>query len=383
MAYVYPLNPAVPADGDPASQGDDQLRLIKNVIIERLSTIVEDIDDDPLVLKPSVFPVEFAGGTLAARPNPPASANLLYYAFDTDQLFVSQSDGGASFEWVEAKAAEEADTAVLAISAGEARFAPLGTETRATKVKNAINTAKLSSAAVKVVYVPKSLWGYVADLDYDSSMYDSTVLLVREGSMVSWYDPVAYGADNSGTTNSRIPINTCYEHADVTAQGIRMVAFTVPGTYLMNTDVDQLGVPLFFGEGCALSGAGDLTGTRPFRIPPDPAEPIDAAFVYDPQAGGNKATAVTVVKRLSLRVEGDTDAAGTIEVDFNDPGFAGAYDLDNLITAVATFRNQVDQDQEETPLTVDTVNNKIILDLSVGGAGVTAVVWDLYMTFSA
>lgn len=373
MVYVYPLDSAVPADGDPASQGDDQLRLIKNIIIERLSTIVEDIEDDPLVLKPSVFPEELAGGTLAARPNPPAAANLLYYAFDTDQLFVSRSDGGSSFEWVEAKAAEEEDAAVLAISAGEARFAPLGTETRATKVKNAINTAKLSSAAVKVVYVPQSLWGYVADLDYDSTMYDQTVLLVREGSLVSWYDPVAYGADNTGTTNSRIPINTCYEHADETAQGIRLVAFTVPGTYLMTTDVAQLDVPLFMGDGCSLSGAGSLTGDRPWRIPPDPTTPPYAAFNYN--ADTDVATPVTLAKMLFLKVTGTQDADGRMTIDFNT---MSGYSLSNLIAVVAIPYGQYWENT--TIYNIDTGTNILTLDAQ-GGA--VANTWGVWLGFSA
>lgn len=55
MAYTNPLDPATPADTDPVAQGDDRMRELKAAIIERLETLVEDVDADPLVPLGSVF----------------------------------------------------------------------------------------------------------------------------------------------------------------------------------------------------------------------------------------------------------------------------------------------------------------------------------------
>lgn len=55
MAYTEVLNPATPADGDLLSAGDDSIRQFKRAIIERLLTIVVDVDANPLVIKPSAL----------------------------------------------------------------------------------------------------------------------------------------------------------------------------------------------------------------------------------------------------------------------------------------------------------------------------------------
>lgn len=272
MVYSVAWNNATPADSDLVAQGDDRIRELKIAIDERMLTVFSNWPaGDPLTPTAAFVPDEVTVGTLAARPNPPASANLVYYARDVDQLFVSVVDG-ATFAWIEVKPASTSEDVVLAVSAGEARFAPLGTETAATKVKNAILSAAASTSPVKVVFVPRTLWGYVASGDFDVSMFNTSVFLVREGSWWGAYDPVAYGADISGTTNSRVCIDTAYLHASTApaaagGYGIRLVAFTVPGTYLMTTDVDQRGVPQYLGDDVTVSGGGAFTGTRPWKFP--------------------------------------------------------------------------------------------------------------------
>lgn len=390
MAFTTPFDPDTPTDASPVADGDNEIRSVKAGVIERMNTIVEDFEDGTdvdgeivLKLKDSVFPIipkVFYSGTLAARPNPPETDDLLYFAEDTDQLFYSKpGEDEDTFEWGEAKKADEQiEIASLAISAGEARFILNETDTRATRVKNAINTAKLSSSEVKVIYIPKTLWGYVADIDYDEGMYDPTILLVREGSMVSWYDPVAYGADVTGTANSKPAIEACYAHALITEVGTQMVAFTVPGTYLMTTDTDQRDVALFMGAGASIIGGGELTGDRPFRIPADDAPAIDAAFNYNPAGGGAKATVVVVAKRLHIRViASTTNGTGQLTVDLADAGFGGAYDAAKIITLVASERGAAAGNVQAARVSV--AGQVITLDLD-GGAQTAA--WDLFLTFS-
>lgn len=68
MAYVNPLDPLTPTDLDPADEGDDNLRQIKAALIERLETLVEDVDADPLVPRSEVFGVPFYGEFNADTP---------------------------------------------------------------------------------------------------------------------------------------------------------------------------------------------------------------------------------------------------------------------------------------------------------------------------
>lgn len=386
--FATVFDPAVPTDASPASSGDDELRGIKAGIIERMNTIVENFESGTVVdsatvlkLKDEVFPEDITfrtGAALTDRPNPPERAELLFYIKDTDQLFYSVVDG-ATFKWEEAKKREEdIEIASLAISAGESRFKINTTDSNATRVKNAINTAKLSSAPVRVIYIPKDMWGYVGDSDYDSNMYDPSILLVREGSMVSWYDPVAYGADISGSANSRAAILVCYAHAATTNIGIKMVAFTVPGDYLLTGTVDQNGVPLFMGTGAAIIGGGTLTGTRPFRIPADTVPQIDFASSYT--VGGSAATTVTIARRLYLLVRGT--ATGTeLVVNWAAAGLATDYPLANLhtINAVQVERIGVTgADKGSFGLSVDATAGTITFgDLASG----TSTEFDLILTF--
>lgn len=397
MPFTSPFDPDTPTDASPVAEGDNEIRSVKAGIIERMNTIVEDFEDGTdvegeivLKLKDSVFPVipkVFYSGTLAARPNPPESDDQLYFAEDTDQFFYSKpGEDEDTFEWDEAKKSDEQiEIASLAISAGESRFILNETDTRATRVKNAINTAKLSSSEVKVIYIPKTLWGYVADVDYDSGMYDPTILLVREGSIVSWYDPVAYGADVTGTVNSRPAILACYAHASGTAIGIQMVAFTVPGTYLMTTDTDQQDVPLFMGAGTSITGGGNLTGNRPFRIPADALPSDTSYFIYSASASaGSRIATSAVVRRIHMRVSGTATGTNLVVSLAAEPQFT-AYPLNKLHTLVASQHHRVgtttgDTGSDGFGVTIDAGANTITFSSLASGE---VVEFDLVMTFTA
>ena len=388
MAYTIPFDPDTPTDADPVSSGDDRIREIKQALIERLGNIFVDVEADPWVIKPELFPAPpeaVVSEPLAVRPNPPPLLDQLYHASDTDQLFVARESVGDPevLAWYEVKASDVSEPTVLAYSAGESRFAPDGTETRATRVRSAIAAARLGTSPIRVVYVPKPLWGYCGDVDFSSSMFDATILLVREGALESWYDPVAYGADPTGTVNSHVSIDTCFLHASDTEIGQKIVAFTVPGDYLFTTDVDQRGCALWQAPDVNFTGGGELTGTQAFKIPADPPEPdppIDAAFTYNADGSIPRAAVVTVAKRLHVRVTGTSNASGQLSVSFTDSGFGGAYSLASLITCVLSYRTSAGSAVSATIYSINTGTNVLTIDLDGGSQVITG---DLFLTFSA
>lgn len=95
MAYVNPLDPATPADSDPAAGGDDAIRQLKAALIERLKTVFPNFPDgDPLTY--SLIDV----GLAANRPNPPTAEGQAYYATDENAFYVAQPGATAgTFEW--------------------------------------------------------------------------------------------------------------------------------------------------------------------------------------------------------------------------------------------------------------------------------------------
>ncbi len=54
MPYANPLDPTSPSGGSNANQLDDRIRELKAALIERLLTIVTDVNAQPLVLKPDI-----------------------------------------------------------------------------------------------------------------------------------------------------------------------------------------------------------------------------------------------------------------------------------------------------------------------------------------
>lgn len=57
MPFSNPLDPATPSGGSNANQLDDRIREVKAALIERLLTLVTDVDLNPLVMKPLTVPV--------------------------------------------------------------------------------------------------------------------------------------------------------------------------------------------------------------------------------------------------------------------------------------------------------------------------------------
>lgn len=378
MPYATPFDETTPTDASWAYEGDDELRKIKRALNERFGGLFSNWPDgDPLLFAEGAISGQFTAAPLTERPNPPTLDDLLFYATDTDQLYNSGPKTGGGFEWHEVKPTSVSNPAILVISAGESRFDPTGEETHAARVNNAILSAKLSDAPVKTVFVPKSFWNYSVDSDFSLGMFDPNVLMIREGSMAGWYDPVAYGADLSGTRNSRDIIDLCYTHASTSTIGMKAVAFTVPGVYTMNSDVDQRACATILMPGAAPSGTGKLTGTRAFKLPFD-----FRAFNYNVDAAvGAKAVEVAATKVLMLHVtSAATDASGQVYVNFSETGFAGYYAAANVVGCLATYRHQATQSPEFIPYSIDVAGNRILLDLD-GGAQVAD--WDLLILFSA
>lgn len=260
MVYVETWNNATPADSDLVSAGDDRIRELKRTLDERMATVfVGWPNTDPLTVDPDAV-TKLIAGTLAARPNPPSAVGLWYYATDTDQLFVSI----AGPAWQEAKAAT-GETAVVVLSAAESQFAPLGTESNAQKVSNAVAAAAATGAAVKVVFVPRSMWGYAATAGFAGGIFNNSVLMMREGGMSGVYDPVAYGAiiGVDGTVaDSYESILAAHSAADSSGSWFRVMAFTVPGWYKMGTSLArEADVALWTMPGVTLTGAGSFTGS--------------------------------------------------------------------------------------------------------------------------
>lgn len=258
--YADVWNTATPADGDQLSAGDDRIREAKRALDERLATVLAGWPNtDPLTVLPDAI-TKLTTGTLAARPNPPASVGLWYYATDTDQLFVSI----VGPTWQEAKAAT-GETAVVVLSAAESQFAPLGTESNAQKVANAVAAATATGAAVKVVFVPRSMWGYAATAGFAGTIFNNAVLMLREGGMAGVYDPVAYGAiiGVDGTVaDSYESILAAHTAAGSAGSWWQLVAFTVPGWYKLGTAIPrEADVALWRMPGVTLTGAGSFTGS--------------------------------------------------------------------------------------------------------------------------
>lgn len=378
MPYTTPFDETTPTDASWVSEGDDRLREIKRALNERLSTIFSNWPDgDPLAFASGVISGQFTANTLANRPNPPTADDLLYISTDTDQIFASGPKTGGGFDWYEYKRTSVSEPVVLFISAAESRFAPAGTESHSSRIKNAILTAQLSQSPVKVIFVPKSYWGYNGDADFDLTMFDPAILMVREGSIAGWYDPVAYGADSTGTRNNQPVVDLCYTHAATTAIGMKAVAFTVPGTYTLNSNADQRGCATIIMPGVTLGGTGKLSGTRAFKLPFD-----FRSFNYNVDAAANsRAVEVTASKVLTVHVtSAATPGDGKIYLEFNESGFGGYYLATNIVTVMATYRKQATQSPEFIPYSVDAPNNRILLDLD-GGA--QPADWDVFVVFSA
>jgi hypothetical protein len=92
MAYANPLNPATPADGNFLREGDDRIRELKAALIERLQTIIQNIDTQPLAFIAGIIPTAaIADGaiTLPKMAGNSVSTNTLVDGAATDPKIVS------------------------------------------------------------------------------------------------------------------------------------------------------------------------------------------------------------------------------------------------------------------------------------------------------
>lgn len=104
MAFVNPFDPTTPTDADLVSEGDDRIREIKAGLIERLGQVIEGWPDtDPLTLKYDALsgvPTPVTVDELADRPAAEEEGQL-FYARDQNTLFVTENDGGLTWRRVD------------------------------------------------------------------------------------------------------------------------------------------------------------------------------------------------------------------------------------------------------------------------------------------
>jgi len=127
----------------------------------------------------------------------------------------------------------------LVINAGDDRFNPGGLEP-AERIASAITEA--TQTEVKVVWVPRILWGYVEDATFSTEMFDSTVLMVREGQLYPHHDVIAYGAKvDDATVDDRPAFVAADAGAAASASGAnpgsRVVQAALPGSYELSSDL--------------------------------------------------------------------------------------------------------------------------------------------------
>lgn len=147
----------------------------------------------------------------------------------------------------------------LVINAGAPRFDTGGLE-RAERIANAVSEAVGSD--IKVVWVPRSMWGYVADATYASSIFDTGVLMVREGQLHPGHDPIAYGAIPDDAAIDDTPAfsqaNTgAVASAAAANPGAQFVVVSLPGEYQLDSSPSHDATVGFLKyPGVTFAGAG-------------------------------------------------------------------------------------------------------------------------------
>lgn len=115
-----------------------------------------------------------------------------------------------------------------------------------------LDAAELVSAAiaeavagdVKVVLIPRTLFGYAEEAGFGPSIFDSSILLVREGQTGPYHDPVAYGAKpGDNTVDDKVSFQAAFDAAAAAAigsnPGAGWVGVTLPGEYHLGADVEH------------------------------------------------------------------------------------------------------------------------------------------------
>ena len=149
----------------------------------------------------------------------------------------------------------------IVVNAGHDDFNPGGSDPFATRVQNAVNEA--ASGQRKVVWVPRWMWGYVEDSAWSPGIFNSSVLMVREGALWPYYDPIAYGAKIGDTEVNNTPVfQVCFDHAaSADGPGSPMVAVTIPGAYQLNANVSfPADVSFQDVAGVSYTGSGEVEG---------------------------------------------------------------------------------------------------------------------------
>lgn len=145
------------------------------------------------------------------------------------------------------------------VNAGAARFQTGGLD-NADLVAAAI--AEAVAGSIKVVFVPRTLFGYGGEAGYSGSIFNTNVHMVREGQMGPGHDPVAYGAKPG---DALVDDQTAFGAANAAAAasaiganpGGKWIEVTLPGAYQLNSNVNlSANVGYIEYPGVTLAGTG-------------------------------------------------------------------------------------------------------------------------------
>jgi len=204
----------------------------------------------------------------------------------------------------------------IVINAGDARFQTGGLD-NSELVAAAI--AEAVAGNKKWVFVPRTLFNYADEAAYSSAMYNTGVILIREGAIAFGFDPVAYGAaPDDATVDDSDPFDACVAGAAAAAIGGNpgggIITVTLPGEYQLDSDVtltDPVRIMRF--PGVTFAGTGNIVNDAAVTPQPNGVHAAeDLAQVTVTLTLPNTAcpdaatTAIAVAGSTDLR-----DAAGT------------------------------------------------------------------------
>lgn len=126
------------------------------------------------------------------------------------------------------------------ISAGDPRF-QTGTLDNAELVAAAIAYAAASD--LKLVFIPKTMFGYAGEAGFSPAMFDTSIGLVHEGGAWDGHDPIAYGAKpDDALVEDAYSIQACIDACATDAGLLPMViSFGTPGEYQIGVALTNVG----------------------------------------------------------------------------------------------------------------------------------------------
>lgn len=145
------------------------------------------------------------------------------------------------------------------INAGAPRFDTGGLE-NAERIANAVSEAV--AADIKVVWVPRSMFGYIEDASYSTTIFDTGVLMVREGQVLPGHDVVAYGAKaDDAAVDDTDAFTAAHDSAAAAAVGANpgapVIIVSLPGEYQLDSGpTTSTGVGTIVFAGVTFAGAG-------------------------------------------------------------------------------------------------------------------------------